>query len=104
MTVRHPLTDRDASPAAVTVGSTTYPVDEDGVIDCPPEDERDVADVLSDAYDVGAEALLDDDGDGDDLAGKTSAELYEMAQAREISGRSEMDKADLIDALREHED
>ena len=30
MTVTHPLADRDASPAAVTVGTTTYPVGDEG--------------------------------------------------------------------------
>lgn len=43
MTVQHPLADRDApTPAAVTVGTTTYPVDDDGVIDCPDDAVEDV--------------------------------------------------------------
>lgn len=104
MTVRHPHADRDASPAAVTIGDTTFSIT-DGVVDCPPEDERHVADVLSDVYDVDAAELLEADDDvADDLEAKTSAELYEMAQERDIEGRSEMRKPDLIDALRAHED
>lgn len=59
MPVTHPHADRNASPAAVTVGTTTYPVASDGTIECPPEDAADVADVLADAYDVDAAALLD---------------------------------------------
>lgn len=104
MTVRHPHADRDASPAAVTIGDTTFSIT-DGVVDCPPEDERHVADVLSDVYDVDAAELLEADDDvADDLEAKTSAQLYEMAQERDIEGRSAMSKADLIDALRAHED
>lgn len=58
MPVTHPHAGRDASPAAVTVGTTTYPVDSDGVIQCPADKEESVADVLADAYDVDAADLL----------------------------------------------
>lgn len=56
--VRHPDADRDASPAAATVGTTTYSVDDDGVIDCPADEADHVADVLADAYGVTAADLL----------------------------------------------
>jgi len=46
MPVRHPLAERDAAPAAVTVGTTTYAV-RDGVIDCPPDREDAVADLAA---------------------------------------------------------
>jgi hypothetical protein len=39
---------------------------------------------------------------GGDLAERTRAELYSRAQELEIEGRSQMNKDDLIDALREH--
>lgn len=58
MTVTHPHADRDASPAAVTVGATTYTVDSAGVIDCPPADEDRVADVLAAVYDCETDRLL----------------------------------------------
>jgi Rho termination factor, N-terminal domain len=38
--------------------------------------------------------------DSDDLEGKTVEELRELAAAREIEGRSSMNKAELVDALR----
>jgi hypothetical protein len=38
--------------------------------------------------------------DEQDLEGKTVEELRELAAAREIEGRSSMNKAELIDALR----
>jgi len=120
MTVRHPDADRDASPAAVTVGTTTYSVDDDGVIDCPPEDERDVADVLSDVHDVDRGRILTNGSDGDGevlvndgpdyesippvLDDMTYDELYEVAADHDIKGRSEMTKDELIAALRERED
>jgi hypothetical protein len=58
MPVRHPHADRDASPAAVTVDTTTYAVGDDGTIDCPPADETHVADVLAGAYECDAADLL----------------------------------------------
>jgi hemerythrin superfamily protein len=39
--------------------------------------------------------------DGDDLADATRDELYEKAREADISGRSQMNKEDLIEALRE---
>jgi hypothetical protein len=59
MPVRHPLADRDAAPAAVTVGTTTYTIDADGVVECPPERVDAVADALAGAHDCDADALLD---------------------------------------------
>jgi len=58
MPVRHPQADRDAAPAAVTVGTTTYPVASDGRIDCPAGDEGRVARVLARAYGVRPDALI----------------------------------------------
>jgi hypothetical protein len=58
MTVQHPHADRDASPAAVTVGTGSYAVDSDGRIDCPAEDEERVARVLARAYGVRPDALI----------------------------------------------
>lgn len=62
--VRHPDAEKGASPAAVTVGSDTYPVGDEGIIDCPADEASAVADVLADVYDTSAEELLDDDDDG----------------------------------------
>jgi len=103
MTVTHPHADRDASPAAVTVGTTTYPVDADGVIDCPAEDEGHVADVLAEAYGVPAATLVrEEDGPPDSAVEElTYDQLYQLAQQRDVDGRSEMSKDDLIAALRE---
>lgn len=64
MPVRHPLAERDAAPAAVTVGTTTYAV-RDGVIDCPPDREDAVAEALADAHDVPREAVYEEDGPPD---------------------------------------
>jgi len=50
MTVQHPHADRDASPAAVTVGTDTYPVNDDGVIECPADAESSVAARLARVY------------------------------------------------------
>jgi len=58
MKVAHPHADRDASPAAVTVGTDTYPVDEDGIIQCPADRAAEVADVLARVYDVPPDGLL----------------------------------------------
>jgi len=58
MKVAHPHADRDASPAAVTVGTDTYPVDEDGIIQCPADRAAEVADVLARAHDVPPDGLL----------------------------------------------
>jgi hypothetical protein len=55
--VQHPLADRDAAPAAVTVGTTTYPVT-DGAVGCPDAEREHVARVLADAYDCDPAALL----------------------------------------------
>jgi hypothetical protein len=62
-TVRHPHAERDASPAAVTVGTTTYRVDDDGVIECPDDQAAAVADVLADVYAVDPADLLEDDAE-----------------------------------------
>jgi hypothetical protein len=102
MTVKHPHADRDASPAAVTVGTTTYPVDDDGVIDCPADAEDDVADVLAEAHGVEPATLVrEEDGPPDAIADQTYDQLYELARERDLDGRSEMDKDDLIAALSE---
>lgn len=58
MQVEHPHADRDASPAAVTVGQTTYAVDDAGVIQCPSDEAASVADVLARAYDISPDGLL----------------------------------------------
>lgn len=41
-----------------------------------------------------------DDDDSDDLGDLTKSELYELAKERDIDGRSTMDKAELLTALR----
>jgi len=61
--VSHPAAERDASPAAVTVGTTTYAVDSDGVVECPADEAAHVADVLADTHDVAADTLLADSAD-----------------------------------------
>jgi len=68
MPVRHPLAERDAAPAAVTVGTTTYPV-RDGIVDCPPDREDAVAEAVADAHDVPREAVYEEDGPPDDECG-----------------------------------
>ena len=63
----------------------------------------DVHDYLEEAIDVeGGE--VDDRNEGDDaqLEESTYEELRELASEYDISGRSEMDKAELIDALRDY--
>ena len=64
MPVRHPLATRDAAPAAVTVGTTTYAV-RDGVVDCPIDREDAVADALAAAHDVPQDAVYEEDGPPD---------------------------------------
>jgi len=60
MPVKHPLADRDAAPAAATVGTATYAVGDDGVIDCPADAVPRVADALAGAYDANpADILID---------------------------------------------
>jgi len=56
--VSHPAAKRDASPAAVTVGTTTYRVDSDGIIECPAGEAEAVALALAEAHDCTADALL----------------------------------------------
>jgi len=71
MPVKHPHADRDASPAAVTVGTDTYPVDDDGVIECPAAAESSAAARLARVYGCDSDALrvsetcevVKDDGD-----------------------------------------
>lgn len=58
MKVVHPHAERGASPAAATVGTETYGVDDDGVIDCPEAEAQAVADALAEAYDVPASGLV----------------------------------------------
>jgi hypothetical protein len=58
MTVKHPHADRDASPAAVTVGTTTYSVDSDGGIACPDSEADAVAERLAEVYGCDADDLL----------------------------------------------
>lgn len=98
MQVTHPLADRDApTPAAVTIGTATYSVDADGVIDCPADAAAAVADALADAYGADAAALR---SVTTDYTTMTYDELYEAASEAGISGRSSMDKDALIAALR----
>lgn len=103
MTVTHPYADRDASPGGVTVGTETYPVDDNGIIDCPAEEETNVADVLAEAYGVAPSTLVrEEDGPPDEgIEELTYDQLYQMAQTEGVKGRSEMDKVALIDALTE---
>jgi len=56
--VSHPDADNDASPAAVTVGVTTYTVDGDGIVDCPAGDADEIARRLADVHDCDADDLL----------------------------------------------
>lgn len=68
MEVSHPRAERDASPAAVTVGTDTYPVDDAGVIDCPDERAHEVAERLAEVYGLEPDDLVrEEDGppDGD---------------------------------------
>lgn len=52
MTVTHPLARREggAVPGGYTYGTTTYPIDSDGTIDCPPDVEEAIAEALADRY------------------------------------------------------
>lgn len=122
MTVYHPGS-LDSTPAGppggVTVGRTTYRVNADGSIDCPSDAEGDIAAALAKAHGVDASNLLDNEAEA--AEGHTNAtvpdetpevtpeygeltydELMDRARERDISGRSTMDKSELIDAL--HED
>jgi len=103
MQVTHPLADRDASPAAATVGSSTYTVDDDGVVGCPDERAGDVAGALAEAYGVDPDTLIREEGGppDDDLGEMTHDELYSLAQDADVDGRSEMTKDELRAALRE---
>ena len=99
MPVKHPHADRDASPAAVTVGTTTYTVDSDGVIACPDSEADAVAERLAEVYGCDAAALRESDTSAESLADLTYDEVYERASAADVSGRSDMTKAELIAAL-----
>lgn len=50
---------------------------------------------------VAADRGLEDDTSTVDLASLTRAELYELAQDRDVEGRSDMTKDELIAALKE---
>lgn len=58
MTVLHPAHERDATPAAVTVGQETYQVDSDGVVDCPDAKADRVAQRLADAHGCDPDTLV----------------------------------------------
>ena len=62
-------------------------------------ERADEAAALVDALDDTAEPNDDDHEGANDLAARTKDELYELARERNISGRSDMNKAELIDAL-----
>ena len=55
----------------------------------------------TDAAEDAADADGDAEADGTDLSELTYQELRDLASEHDISGRSDMDKADLIDALGE---
>jgi hypothetical protein len=60
--VRHPHALRDAAvPSAVTVGGTDYPIDSDGVVDCPES----VADAIQAAWEAQYGVCLEAKTDGD---------------------------------------
>lgn len=67
--------------------------------------ENDETDAQSDSDTDGGEDTTDDDTDaeGDETAleDRTYQELRDLASEHDISGRSDMDKADLVDALAE---
>jgi hypothetical protein len=65
---------------------------------------RSVERVETDADSADADETADDaDDDVPSLADHTKAALYDRATEAGIEGRSSMSKAELIDALREHE-
>jgi len=114
MQVTHPLADRDAPvPAAVTCpdGETRHP-DSDGVVEAPEDVAVALADAWADCYGVPPDGLLaHGDGsaaDGEDMSRQALEEmtydtLYDAATQVDISGRSQMTKGELVDALHEEE-
>lgn len=60
MTVTHPVALRDggAVPSAYTYGSSSYPIDSDGTIECPAELAEEIAAALADHYGADADGLL----------------------------------------------
>ena len=115
MTVIYPTVA--GRPAAITWDGSNHRIDpESGEIDCPPERESAIADHLAERYGVDPKTILkgdeppDEEVDGTipthtrdtlDLSELTYDELREMAAEADISGRSTMDKGELIDALEE---
>lgn len=67
MTVTHPVALRDgrSHPGAYTYGTTSYPIDSDGAVDCPGDLEEEIAAALAEHYDVDVEQLLAPEGDSD---------------------------------------
>jgi len=82
-------------------GSLTYG-DTFEVDDAKGEALLEAHDYLEEVIDVdGGEDYGSDDEPPKDLDSLTYDELYERASERDINGRSDMTKAELIDALRE---
>lgn len=117
MTVTHPAAINGGStPGAINFGGNKYSIDADGEIDCPADVEDAIAHHLAEHYGMSRGDIYEEDGPpdavgtlpdaadptpDDDLESKTYDELMEIARDRDVDGRSQMTKDELIDALRE---
>ena len=80
----------------VTVGDVVEVNESLAAYLCDERGDFERSDIINVDYEV-----LEEDGPEDDLESMTYDELYDLAADRDVDGRSEMDKAALIDALRE---
>ena len=105
MQVIHPHARRDSqAPSRVNVGGNTHRLD-GGVADVPEDIGEQLVDAWAEAYDTDPDDLVYEEGGPPDetaaLDEMTYEQLYDAATEQDVGGRSGMDKAELIAALRE---
>jgi len=104
MTVTHPLADRDApAPAAVSApDGRTYPVADDGTIECPDGVAAELAAALAERYGTAREEDGPPDADGGEPAPTVDPGDHTVADLREAI--ADIDDADALRAVGDAEE